>query len=53
MQCRPQDRTLGMVMKEVEGDLAIFLEMRKREKERNDLVLLESSSDGFDDSTGN
>ncbi|KAL3536509.1 hypothetical protein ACH5RR_004970 [Cinchona calisaya] len=49
VQCRPQDRTLGMVMKEVEGDLAIFLEMRKHE-ERNGLVLL-GSSDRFDDST--
>lgn len=49
VQCRPQDRSLGMVMKEIEGDLATFLEMRKREKERNGLLLIENN-DGFDHS---
>lgn len=51
VQCRPQDRSLGMVMKEVEGDLAIFLEMRKHEKEMNDLLLIQQC-DAYDDSTG-
>ncbi|EHA8591466.1 endochitinase A [Cocos nucifera] len=32
-------RTLGAVMKDRDEDLALFLEMRKREKERNDLLL--------------
>lgn len=36
VQCRPQERTLGMVMKEVDEDLAIFLEMRRSEKDMND-----------------
>lgn len=36
VQCRPQERTLGMVMKEVDEDLAMFLEMRRSEKEMND-----------------
>lgn len=51
VQCRPQGRSLGMVMKEIEGDLATFLEMRKREKERNGLLLIENN-DGFDHSAG-
>ncbi|KAL9254109.1 hypothetical protein AKJ16_DCAP00715 [Drosera capensis] len=36
--------------KEREEELALFLEMRKREKERNELLL--NSSDGLDDSFG-
>ncbi|CAN4106107.1 unnamed protein product [Withania somnifera] len=36
VQCRPQERTLGMVMKEVDEDLAMFLEMRRGEKDMND-----------------
>lgn len=51
VQCRPQDRNLGMVMMEVDGDLATFLEMRKREKERNGFIHIHNS-DAFDDSTG-
>ncbi|KAL3523963.1 hypothetical protein ACH5RR_016797 [Cinchona calisaya] len=35
------------IMKEKEDDLALFLEMRKREKERNNLLLLHNS-DEFD-----
>nr|GLL26934.1 endochitinase A-like [Ipomoea trifida] len=38
VQCRPQERTLGMVMKEVDEDLAIFLQMRRSVKEREDHV---------------
>lgn len=34
------------VMKEKEEELALFLEMKKREKERNDLLL--NSSEEFD-----
>lgn len=51
VQCRPQDRNLGMVMMEVDGDLATFLEMRKREKERNGFIHIHNP-DAFDDSTG-
>ncbi|CAH9089017.1 unnamed protein product [Cuscuta epithymum] len=36
VKCRPQERTLGMVMKEVDEDLAIFLGMRRSAKERED-----------------
>ncbi|KAM3217051.1 flocculation protein FLO11 [Capsicum annuum] len=39
VQCRPQERTLGMVMKEVDEDLAMFLEMRRGEKDMNDQQL--------------
>ncbi|KAJ8550954.1 hypothetical protein K7X08_000324 [Anisodus acutangulus] len=35
VQCRPQERTLGMVMKEVDEDLAMFLEIRGNEKDMN------------------
>ncbi|PKA67276.1 hypothetical protein AXF42_Ash004769 [Apostasia shenzhenica] len=35
-------RTLGTVMKDREEDLALFIEMRKREKERNSLLLQNS-----------
>nr|GMC95381.1 endochitinase A-like isoform X1 [Ipomoea batatas] len=38
VQCRPQERTLGMVMKEVDEDLAIFLQMRRSVKEREDHI---------------
>ncbi|XP_068669260.1 flocculation protein FLO11-like [Aristolochia californica] len=38
VQQRP-GRTLGTMMKEKEEELALFLEMRKREKERNNLLL--------------
>ncbi|GMH27154.1 hypothetical protein Nepgr_028997 [Nepenthes gracilis] len=38
-------------VKEKEDDLALFLEMRKREKERNDLLLLQSSEE-LDESFG-
>ncbi|KAG9453974.1 hypothetical protein H6P81_006878 [Aristolochia fimbriata] len=38
MHQRP-GRTLGTMMKEKEEELALFLEMRKREKERNSLLL--------------
>lgn len=33
------------MMKEKEDELALFLEMRKREKERNNLLLLHNSDD--------
>ncbi|XP_057498311.1 uncharacterized protein LOC130782868 [Actinidia eriantha] len=39
-----------MVMKEKDDDLALFLEMRSREKERSDFLL--QSSDDFDDRLG-
>ncbi|PKU71491.1 endochitinase A [Dendrobium catenatum] len=35
-------RTLGSVMKDKEEDLALFIEMRKRDKERNNLLLQNS-----------
>ncbi|XP_009804551.1 putative GPI-anchored protein pfl2 isoform X1 [Nicotiana sylvestris] len=38
VQCRLQERTLGMVMREVDEDLAMFLEMRRSEKEMNDQI---------------
>lgn len=38
-------RNPGSVMKEKDEELALFLEMRKREKERNSLLLLHSSDD--------
>ncbi|KAG9142549.1 hypothetical protein Leryth_011644 [Lithospermum erythrorhizon] len=50
MQQRPQERTFGMVMKEVDKDLALFLEMRNRENEKGDLFLNEKL-DGVDDLT--
>ncbi|XP_019162198.1 PREDICTED: putative protein TPRXL [Ipomoea nil] len=40
VQCRAEERTLGMVMKEVDEDLAIFLQRR-----RNDLIVEESRDD--------
>ncbi|XP_058099646.1 uncharacterized protein LOC131243999 [Magnolia sinica] len=46
-----QGRNLGTVMKEKEEELALFLEMRKREKERNSLLLLHSPDD-FDPPLG-
>lgn len=45
LQYRPQERSLGMVMKEVDEDLAIFLEMRRHEKENSDLNLIQKSND--------
>lgn len=48
---RRQGRNLGSVMKEKDEELALFLEMRKREKERNNLLLLHSSED-FDPPLG-
>uniref|UniRef100_A0A5B7BXW7 GPI-anchored protein PB15E9.01c n=1 Tax=Davidia involucrata TaxID=16924 RepID=A0A5B7BXW7_DAVIN len=50
VQYRQQGRSFGMVTKEKEDDLALFLEMRNREKERNNLLF--QSSDGFDDQSG-
>ena len=38
-------------MREKEDDLALFLEMRKREKEKNDLLLLRDSEE-LDESLG-
>ncbi|XP_068638458.1 uncharacterized serine-rich protein C215.13-like [Aristolochia californica] len=49
LQQRP-GRTLGTLMKEKEEELALFLEMRKREKERNSLLL--QSPDAFDSPLG-
>ncbi|XP_077222475.1 uncharacterized protein LOC143856215 isoform X2 [Tasmannia lanceolata] len=46
-----QGRNLGAVMKEKEEELALFLEMRKREKEGNNLLLLHSPDD-FDSPLG-
>lgn len=51
LQYRPQERSLGMVMKEVDEDLAIFLEMRRHEKENSDLNLIQKSND-YHDSLG-
>ncbi|KAL0333209.1 UNVERIFIED_CONTAM: hypothetical protein Sangu_1477100 [Sesamum angustifolium] len=41
VQFRPQNRDLGMVMREVDEDLAIFLGMRNGEKEMNEHLLVE------------
>ncbi|XP_011077570.1 nascent polypeptide-associated complex subunit alpha, muscle-specific form isoform X2 [Sesamum indicum] len=41
VQFRPQNRDLGMVMREVDEDLAIFLGMRNGEKEMNEHLLFE------------
>ncbi|KAL4188345.1 hypothetical protein AMTRI_Chr08g159610 [Amborella trichopoda] len=38
-QLQRKGRTLGSVMKEKDDDLALFLEVRKHEKERNNLLL--------------
>lgn len=51
MQFRPQNRDLGMVMREVDEDLAIFLGMRNSEKDRSD-HLLGLESDEFIDTNG-
>ncbi|KAF8396929.1 hypothetical protein HHK36_018564 [Tetracentron sinense] len=45
VQQRQQGRNLGTMMKEKEEELALFLEMRKREKERNNLL---HNSEEFD-----
>ncbi|KAG9155144.1 hypothetical protein Leryth_011116 [Lithospermum erythrorhizon] len=50
MQHRPQERSFGMVMKEVDKDLALFLEMRNRENVKGDLFFNEKL-DGVDDLT--
>ncbi|CAI9097317.1 OLC1v1033711C2 [Oldenlandia corymbosa var. corymbosa] len=52
VQSRHQDRSRGMVMNsEVDGDLPMFLEIRKRGKESsNGFVHLHKMPDGFDDS---
>lgn len=43
-------RTVGSVMKDKEEDLALFIEMRKRDKERNNLLL--QNSDELDQPLG-
>ncbi|XP_057801242.1 uncharacterized protein LOC131016543 isoform X2 [Salvia miltiorrhiza] len=48
VQFRPQNRDLGMVMREVDEDLAIFLGIRNVEMEKNDHLLVEESHQ-FDD----
>ncbi|OVA06502.1 hypothetical protein BVC80_479g91 [Macleaya cordata] len=46
VQRRQQGRNqLGSVMKEKEEELALFLEMRKREKERNNQLLIHNSEE--------
>ncbi|XP_019161106.1 PREDICTED: endochitinase A-like [Ipomoea nil] len=50
VQCRPQERTLGMVMKEVDEDLAIFLQMRRSVKEREDHHIHSGIFEEFNDS---
>ncbi|CAA0827498.1 Unknown protein [Striga hermonthica] len=49
VQFRPQNRDLGMIMGEVDEDLAIFLGVRNVEKERNDHTA-PVESDEFDES---
>ncbi|CAA6669461.1 unnamed protein product [Spirodela intermedia] len=44
----PRGRTLGAVIKEKDEELALFLEMRKREKERQNSLLLNNNSDELD-----
>lgn len=41
------ERNLRMVMKEKDEELLLFLEMRRREKEKNDSLLLESHDAPF------
>ncbi|XP_073157307.1 uncharacterized protein [Henckelia pumila] len=48
VQFRPQNRNLGMVMREVDEDLAIFLGMRNVEKERGEYLV--KDSDELDES---
>ncbi|KAH6787114.1 hypothetical protein C2S52_006666, partial [Perilla frutescens var. hirtella] len=50
VQFRPHNRDLGMVMRDVDEDLAIFLGMRNGEKERNDHVQIHNFEE-FDGST--
>ncbi|XP_010262831.1 PREDICTED: nascent polypeptide-associated complex subunit alpha, muscle-specific form-like isoform X2 [Nelumbo nucifera] len=45
VQQRQHGRSLGTVMKEKDEELALFLEMRKREKERNNLLLLQNTEE--------
>ena len=40
---QPRGRTLGAVIKEKDEELALFLEMRKREKERQSSLLLNNN----------
>lgn len=51
IQFRPQNRDLGMVMREVDEDLAIFLGIRNVEIEKNDHLLVDESHH-FDDDDG-
>lgn len=48
VQFRPQNRDLGMVMREVDEDLAIFLGIRNVEMEKNDHFLVQEC-DQFDE----
>lgn len=50
LQLRPQTRDLGMVMRQVDEDLAIFLGIKNGEKERNELVQIHNFEE-FDAST--
>lgn len=45
MQIRPHNRDLGMVMREVDEDLAIFLGIRNGEMDRNDRGLVDEFGD--------
>lgn len=50
---RAQNRDLKMVMREVDEDVAIFLGMRNRVKERiNSHILIQDSDHVFDQSIG-
>lgn len=48
VQFRPQNRDLGMVMREVDEDLAIFLGIRNVEMEKNEHFLVQEC-DQFDE----
>ncbi|GFY82355.1 hypothetical protein Acr_02g0005950 [Actinidia rufa] len=50
MQASVQCRSLGIVMKEKDDDLALFLELESFEKENNNLLL--QNTDYFDDQLG-
>ena len=50
MQASVQCRSPGMVMKEKDGDLALFLELESCEKENNNLLL--QNTDYIDDQLG-
>ncbi|KAK6125966.1 hypothetical protein DH2020_040274 [Rehmannia glutinosa] len=51
VQFRPQNRDLGMVMRQVDEDLAIFLGMKNAEKEKNEHSVIRKSNE-FDESKG-